>query len=151
MFWCLSPATPRHRCGTRQELLNVPHELRALLGPLVPLRAVQECWHDDDERRRARVAAVGGASARHDKVGRGTADFRSAPAMDDGAFDCALAAGAAALAVLVPAATTRTSSLSSLGLFSRSSLLCWLINLFLWFSFWFCTYNLTVFFRVIMF
>ena len=62
------------------------------------------------------VADVGGASARHDKVGRGTADFRSAPAMDDGAFDCALAAGAAALATEVEERGVRVVGVGEVGI-----------------------------------
>ena len=62
------------------------------------------------------VGDLTGPSVRHAKIDRGTADFRTTPAMDHEAFDRALAAGAAALTAEVVQRRSKVVGIGEVGI-----------------------------------
>ena len=75
------------------------------------------------------VSDLAGPSVRHAKVERGTADFRSAAAMDEAAFERALAAGRAALAAEVEERGARVVGIGEVGIGNTTAAACCLAML----------------------
>ena len=75
------------------------------------------------------VSDVDGPFVRHAKVERGTADFRSAAAMDEAAFERALAAGKAALAAEVEERGARVVAIGEVGIGNTTAAACCLAML----------------------